>query len=100
MVNFATETLVNFDRNLHSGYTSTAKDWNTQAQVTKSKATINQELSQQKAKLYDLVIELQKKSSPISAAILKDLYTGKNKIQTGLLDYLKRYIEETATRCV
>lgn len=83
---------------LHAGYTSTAKDWNKQDQVTKSNLSINQELAKQKAKLYDLVIELQKKNRPISAAILKDLYTGKNQTQAHLLEYLKAFIEETTIR--
>ncbi len=83
---------------LHAGYTSTAKDWNKPDQVTKSNLSINQELAKQKAKVYDLVIELQKNNKQISAAILKDLFTGKNKTQTSLLEYLNSYIEETAIR--
>ncbi len=88
---------ITYDRKkaeLHSGYTCTLKDWNKEAQATKSNISINQELAKQKAKVYDLAIELQKRNSLISGGILKDLYTGKNSTQTNVLDYLKKYIEE------
>ena len=79
---------------LHSGYTSTIKDWSQEDQLTKSNNTTNQELSKMRSKVYELIIDLEKKNKPVSAAILKDLLTGKDKIDIGLLSYFQKHIDE------
>jgi len=79
---------------IHSGYSCTIKDWNASAQLTKSKSKVNKELLDQKGKILDFKIELEKNSKPVSATILKELYTGKSTVQSHLLDYLAQYIEE------
>jgi integrase/recombinase XerD len=79
---------------MHSGYTCTLKEWSEADQATKSNPTINRELSDQKNKVYDFLIERGKASQPISAAILKDLLTGKRSTQVTLLAYLDNYIKE------
>ncbi|MFI5187221.1 MAG: site-specific integrase [Chitinophagales bacterium] len=79
---------------IHSGYYCTIKDWNPSGQQTKSKATVNKELLDQKGKILDFKIELEKNNKPVSATILKELYTGKSTVQSHLLDYLVQYIEE------
>jgi integrase/recombinase XerD len=83
---------------LHSSYTCTMKDWNESDQLTKSSNTINQELLKQRAKIYDLIIELEKEKKPVSASILKDLSTGKSKIQVSLVENLSKFIKELELR--
>jgi site-specific recombinase XerD len=79
---------------IHSGYSSTLQDWNEANQSTKSRSTVNKELLNQKAKITDLKIELEKNSKPVTAALLKELYTGKSKVHSNLIEYLLQYIEE------
>lgn len=79
---------------LHSGYTSSIKDWSQEDQLTKSNKTTNQELSKKRSKVYELIIDLEKKNKPVSATILKDLLSGKDKIDIGLLSYFQKHIDE------
>jgi len=82
----------------HSGYTCTVKDWNEAGQCSKTNSTINQELTQQKGKVYKLLIALEDNNRPISANILKDLYLGKSKVLPSLLEYLEHHIKEIQIR--
>ena len=79
---------------LHSGYTCIAKDWLGEEQLTKSNNTINNELSKKRTSIYELIIDLERKNKAVSATILKDLLSGKNKIEIGLLAYFERHIVE------
>jgi len=79
---------------LHSGYTCIAKDWLGEEQLTKSNNTINNELSKKRTNIYELIIDLERKNKAVSATILKDLLSGKNKIEIGLLAYFERHIVE------
>jgi integrase/recombinase XerD len=83
---------------LNTGFTATVKDWKVEAQTTSSNSIVNKELLKKKARVYDLLVELQNNNKPISAPILKDLMTGKNKTQTLLLEYFAAYIKETGIR--
>jgi hypothetical protein len=83
---------------LHSGYTSSIKDWSETNQSTKSNNSINGQLAEQKAKIYDLMVQLQKGNKPITAELLKGIYQGKTKLQTLVLDYLRAYIAELKIR--
>lgn len=83
---------------LHTGYVSTVKDWNEDEQLTKGNNIINQELVKKKARVYELILELEKKNKPVSAAILKDLLTGKEKVNIGLLAYFQKHIDEIKIR--
>jgi integrase/recombinase XerD len=83
---------------LHTGFTCNTKDWNKSNQNTRSNNIINQELSNKKAAVYTYLVNLQNGNKPISAAILKDLLTGKNKVKVNLLEYLERYIKELGIR--
>jgi integrase/recombinase XerD len=79
---------------IHSGYSSTRKDWNSSEQLTKSNLTVNKELLNQKTKVIDHKIELEKNNKPVSATILKELFTGKTTVQSHLLEFLTQYIDE------
>ena len=79
---------------LHSGYTCIAKDWLGEEQLTKSNNTVNNELSKKRTNIYELIIDLERKNKAVSATILKDLLSGKNKIEIGLLAYFERHIVE------
>lgn len=83
---------------LHTRYVSTLKDWNKEEQLLKNNHTINQELIKKKGKVYELILEMEKKNKPVSAAILKDLLTGKEKINLGLLAYFKTHIDQIQIR--
>lgn len=79
---------------LHSGYTCIAKEWLGEEQLTKSNNTINNELAKKRTNIYELIIDLERKNKAVSATILKDLLSGKNKIEMGLLAYFEQHIVE------
>ena len=79
---------------LHSGYTCTPKEWLEEEQLTKSNNTINNELAKTRSKVYELIIDLEKRNKSVSASIIKELLSGKEKIEIGLIAYFKRHIEE------
>ncbi|MBN8667359.1 MAG: site-specific integrase [Chitinophagales bacterium] len=83
---------------IHSGFTSTLSGWNEKEQLTKSNKAINQELLNQRAKIYELCIGLEKEGKTVSANLLKELFTGKSRIQVTVIEYLGRYIEELEAR--
>jgi integrase/recombinase XerD len=83
---------------LHTGFTCTKKEWNLADQNTRTSTTVNRKLSDKKASVYSFLEDLEKENKPISAAILKDLLTGKTRVKTRILEYLENYIEETVTR--
>ena len=92
---------ITYDRKkaeVHSGYSCTVKEWSEVAQMTKSITTINQELSRQKLKVYELLSDLQKHNLPITATALKDLFTGKHKAQFTLTTYFDNYVREREIR--
>jgi site-specific recombinase XerD len=51
-----------------------------------------------KAKVYELVIDLEKKNKPISATLLKNLIVGKETLEIGLIEYFTKHIEEIEIR--
>ena len=79
---------------LHSGYTCTPKEWLEEEQLTKSNNTINNELAKTRSKVYELIIDLEKRNKSVSASIIKELLSGKEKIEIGLIAFFKRHIEE------
>ncbi|HTQ29350.1 MAG TPA: site-specific integrase [Puia sp.] len=83
---------------LYTGHKCLVKDWNQDNQVTKNSAMINKELLDQKAKVMQFFIDLQKEGKNVSANLLKDLLTGKARVKTRLLDYLDAYIQELSIR--
>ncbi len=83
---------------LHTGYTCTKKEWNEANQNTRNNNVINSKLSDKKAAVYSYLSELEKEKKPVTAALLKDLLTGKSKVKINLLEYLARHIEEITIR--
>jgi integrase/recombinase XerD len=83
---------------LHTGFTCTKKEWNTANQNTRNSTTVNKKLSDKKAAVYSFLEDLEKENKPVSAAILKDLLTGKTRVKTRILEYLENHIEEIVTR--
>ena len=79
---------------LHSGYTCTPKEWLKEEQLTKSNNTINNELAKTRSKVYELIIDLEKRDKSVSASLIKELLSGKEKIEIGLIAYFNRHIEE------
>ena len=79
---------------LHSGYTCTPKEWIKEEQLTKSNNTINNELAKTRSKVYELIIDLEKMNKSVSATLIKELLSGKEKIEIGLIAYFNRHIEE------
>jgi site-specific recombinase XerD len=77
---------------LHTGFSDYSKNWNQFNQESKSES-INLELLKKRTKAFELLIDLQNKSKPISASIIKELILGKQKIDIGLISYLNKYIE-------
>ncbi len=83
---------------LHTGFTCTKKEWNESNQNTRTSTTVNKKLSDKKAAVYSYLEELEKENKPVSAALLKDLLTGKTRVKTRVLEYLENHIEEIVTR--
>jgi integrase/recombinase XerD len=83
---------------IHSGYSCSVKDWDEKNQIVKSNVSITKQLASQKTKVYELIIDLQKENRIVSATILKELYSGKTKKETFLLEYFAKYISELKTR--
>ncbi len=79
---------------LHTGFTSIKKEWNETEQITKNNHSINLELSKKKALVYSKLVELNNAGKRVTAAILKDLITGKSQVKTRILSYLASYIDE------
>ncbi|HSQ43539.1 MAG TPA: hypothetical protein VLM16_00995 [Ginsengibacter sp.] len=52
------------------------------------------ELTKKKSKVYELILDLEKKNKPVSASIIKSLLTGKDHINIGLLSYFQKHIDE------
>jgi integrase/recombinase XerD len=83
---------------LYTGYTCTKTDWNESQQNTKTSATINKKLADKKLAVYTFLDELDKENKPVTAALLKDLLTGKNHVKVKVLEYLDSYVKEIAIR--
>jgi integrase/recombinase XerD len=83
---------------LHMGFTSTKKEWDSVNQNSKVSRAINTKLSEKKAAVYSYLSELEKEKKPVTAALLKDLITGKAQVKINLLEYLERHIQEITTR--
>jgi integrase/recombinase XerD len=82
----------------HTGYTCTKKEWNEANQNTRNNSHVNSKLSDKKAAIYNFVSDLEKEKKPISAALLKDLLTGKAQVKVNVLDYLDNHIKEITLR--
>jgi integrase/recombinase XerD len=82
----------------HTGYTCTKKEWNEDNQNTRNNSHVNSKLSEKKAAIYNFVSDLEKEKKPITAALLKDLLTGKAQVKVNLLDYLENHIKEITLR--
>ena len=78
----------------HTGYTCTKKEWNEDNQNTRNNSHVNSKLSEKKAAFYIFWSDLEKEKKPISAALLKDLLTGKAQVKVNVLDYLDNHIKE------
>lgn len=83
---------------LYTGYTSTLKEWNQDEQLIKNNPTINQELTKLKGKVYELIIDLEKRNKPISAIILKTLLSGKDSIDISLIEFFTKHLNEIEIR--
>jgi site-specific recombinase XerD len=83
---------------IHSGFLSNLKQWNDVDQVVKSNPVINKELADQKAKVYDILINLKNKQLPISANILKEYFLGENEVIIALISFFQTYTEEIQAR--
>jgi len=82
----------------HTGYTCTKKEWNEANQNTRNNSHVNSKLSDKKAAVYNFVSDLEKEKKPITAALLKDLLTGKAQVKVNVLDYLDNHIKEITLR--
>jgi len=83
---------------LYTGYTSTLKEWSHEEQLIKNNPTINQELTRLKGKVYELIIDLEKRNKPISATILKTLLSGKDSIDISIIEFFTKHLTEIEIR--
>jgi integrase/recombinase XerD len=82
----------------HTGYICTKREWNEDNQNTRNNNHVNSKLSDKKAAIYNFISDLEKEKKPISAALLKDLLTGKAQVKVNVLDYLDNHIKEITLR--
>jgi integrase/recombinase XerD len=86
-----------FSRNkaeIYTGFSCTSKEWDTDKQITKNQATINRELASLKNQVYDIFTDLKRNNLPVSAKIVKNIITGKEKAEIGLIYYFEAHIKE------
>jgi site-specific recombinase XerD len=83
---------------IYTGYSCTTKEWDERKQMTKNQATINRELVSLKNQAYDTFAELKRNNLPITAKIIKNLLTGKEKAEIGLLYYFETHIAEISQK--
>lgn len=79
---------------IYTGFTCTSKNWNQSKEEAKNDSTINHALADLKNKCYAIFTELKRNNLPISAKIIKNLITGKEKADIGLLHYFENHIQE------
>lgn len=79
---------------LYTGFTSPIKKWDQLSGETKSDNIINRSLSELRSKAYELFTDRLRQNLPINASILKDLITGKDKAEIGLVSYFEKHIRE------
>ncbi len=79
---------------LYTGFTCTFKKWDQLSGESKSDNIINRSLSDLRSKAYELFIDRSRQNLPINASILKDLLTGKDKAEIGLISYFEKHIKE------
>lgn len=78
---------------LHTGFSVLAKNWSQLKQESKVDF-INLDLLKKRTRVYELMVELQNKNKPVTATLLKELLIGKQKIETGLIAYFSKYVDE------
>lgn len=83
---------------IYTGYSCTYKEWDEKQQMTKKQASINRELSNLRNLAYDTFAELKRNNLPITAKIIKNLLTGKEKAEIGLLYYFDTHIAEISQK--
>jgi integrase/recombinase XerD len=79
---------------LYTGFKTPLKKWDQSSGETKSDLIINRNLSELKSKAYELFTDRIRQNLPINATILKDLLTGKDKAEIGLIRYFQKHINE------
>lgn len=90
-----------FSRNkaeIYTGFKCTSKEWDAAKQMTKNQATINRELASLKNQVYDIFTDLKKNNLPVSAKIIKNIITGKEKAEIGLIFYFETHIKEITNK--
>lgn len=83
---------------LYTGFTCQVKEWNKADQNTRTNSTINKKLAERKSTVYAYLDELEKENKTVTAALLKDLLTGKTRVKIKLLEYLEKHIQEITIR--
>lgn len=83
---------------IYTGYSCMPKDWDVRQQMTKKQASVNRELASLKTQAYDIFTELKRNNLPISAKIIKNLLTGKEKADIGLIYYFDTHIAEISQK--
>lgn len=79
---------------LYTGFTSSLKKWDQLSGESKSDHIVNRSLSDIRSKAYELFTDRSRQNLPINASILKDLLTGKDKAEIGLISYFEKHIKE------
>jgi integrase/recombinase XerD len=71
-------------------------EWDELRQRARTNPQINQELSKLENKIYQLSSLLESEERPVSARILKDMITDKDKVHAYLIEYYDQFISEIA----
>lgn len=70
------------------------KNWNPAKQRAKKDNQINDQLGTIESKINTILYNLEKDEKQVSASLIKNLYTGKDKIEKSLLEYFELHIKE------
>jgi len=78
---------------LFTGLYINQSNWNKEKHRAKKDNAINDQLSNIEGSLTSILYSLEKDEKLISASILKDLYTGKNVLETPLLSFYENHVK-------
>ena len=79
---------------LATSFSLPTADWDDLRQRARNNPQINQELSKLESKVYQIQSMLELEQRPVSARIIKDLLTDKDKVNAYLIEYFEQFLGE------
>ncbi|MSQ79596.1 MAG: hypothetical protein EXR21_07980, partial [Flavobacteriaceae bacterium] len=77
-------------------YSVESKDWDDTKQRTKKNAKINDFLASMESRIYEIATRLDKEKKSVNAHIIKRILTNKDILDTSLVDFYDKFIQDKA----